>query len=265
MDTPLFPDIDLHLRSYGAERAPDRHAYAQLVLPVGGALLIKIEGRESRLDPLHGACVALGARHTQCGQGRNHSLILDVGAAALRHGRWDRVFERPFPALGAGARKLVDFMYGMHASGTIAPAILQGWAPLLLDTLALDAPQPVSRLASLLARVEAAPGLPWTTAAMAEAAGLSVSRLHALFRSELDASPHAWLLAVRLQRAQDWLAEDARTIADVALAAGFSDQSALTRALRAATGQTPAAYRRAARAARAAPTLPRQESAPKTQ
>lgn len=261
MDTPPFPDLDLHLhlRSYGAERAPDRHAYAQLVLPVGGALLLEIEGRESRLDPLHGACVASDAWHTQCALGRNHSLILDVGAGALRHGRWDRLFERPFPVLGPGARKLVDFMHGMHAAGTLAPAILRGWAPLLLDTLALDAPQPVSRLAALLARVEAAPGRPWTTAAMADAAGLSVSRLHALFRSELDTSPHAWLLAVRLQRAQDWLAEEARTIADVALAAGFSDQSALTRALRTATGQTPAAYRRAARAAQ------RQESVPKPQ
>jgi AraC-like DNA-binding protein len=82
---------------------------------------------------------------------------------------------------------------------------------------------------------------------MARSAGLSVSRLHALFRTELDTSPHAWLRDVRLARARAWLAETARPIADIALAAGFSDQSALTRALRDATGMTPGAYRRTSR------------------
>jgi transcriptional regulator GlxA family with amidase domain len=124
--------------------------------------------------------------------------------------------------------------------------LLTGWVPLLLDTLVLDAPRPTSRLAALLARVEAEPGLAWTTDTMARSAGLSVSRLHALFRTELDTSPHAWLRDVRLARARAWLAETARPIADIALAAGFSDQSALTRALRDATGMTPGAYRRSA-------------------
>jgi AraC-like DNA-binding protein len=80
---------------------------------------------------------------------------------------------------------------------------------------------------------------------MAKSAGLSVSRLHALFRAELDTSPHAWLRDVRLARARAWLADTSRPIAEIALAAGFSDQTALTRALRDATGMTPGAYRRA--------------------
>jgi AraC-like DNA-binding protein len=74
-----------------------------------------------------------------------------------------------------------------------------------------------------------------------------VSRLHALFQAELDTSPHAWLRDVRLARARTWLAETTAPIAGIALAAGFSDQSALTRALRDATGMTPGAYRRASR------------------
>jgi AraC-like DNA-binding protein len=122
--------------------------------------------------------------------------------------------------------------------------VVRGWVPLLLDTLALDAPRPASRLAALLARIEAAPGLAWSTASMANSVGCSVSRLHALFREELDASPHAWLLERRLQRACEWLASTDLAIAEIALRAGFSEQSALTRALRKATGMTPAAYRR---------------------
>jgi AraC-like DNA-binding protein len=116
--------------------------------------------------------------------------------------------------------------------------------PLLLDTLTLDAPRPASRLAALRARIEAEPGLAWTTESMAKALGCSVSRLHALFREELDASPHAWLLEHRLGKARAWLASSDAPIAEIALRAGFSEQSALTRALRKATGMTPAAYRR---------------------
>ncbi|WP_229217371.1 helix-turn-helix transcriptional regulator [Massilia forsythiae] len=118
---------------------------------------------------------------------------------------------------------------------------------LLLDTLAADAPQPRARLAVLKAEVEARPGLPWTTASMARLAGLSVSRLHALFREELDSTPHAWLLGRRLDLACRLLATSAGPVAAVALAAGFSDQSALTRAMRRELDATPAAWRRRSR------------------
>jgi AraC-like DNA-binding protein len=239
-------DTDLHLRSYGADVVADRHVFAQLVLPVSGAVLLDIEGRRERLDPLRAACVAPNAWHAQCGAGTNQSLILDVEPSAMSHLAWDRMLDRPFMALGPGARKLVEFMGVMRAQA-VHPGLLRGWVPLLLDTLALDAPRPASRLAALLARVEAEPGLAWTTDSMARCAGLSVSRLHAVFRAELDTSPHAWLRDVRLARARAWLAETARPIADIALAAGFSDQSALTRALRDVTGMTPGAYRRANR------------------
>ena len=246
MDRPLLSD--LHLRSYGADVVADRHAFAQLVLPVNGAVVLDIEGRRQRLDPLRGACVAPGAWHAQRGDGANASLIVDVEAAAMSHPAWDRLLDRPFMALSPGARKLVEFMGVMRTGSPLQPSILGGWMPLLLDTLALDAPRPASRLAALLARIEAEPGLAWTTATMAQAAGLSVSRLHALFQAELDTSPHAWLRDVRLARARTWLAETTAPIAGIALAAGFSDQSALTRALRDATGMTPGAYRRASRA-----------------
>jgi hypothetical protein len=50
--------VDLHLRSYGELTAPDRHDYGQLVLPLHGALLLEIEGRQGMLDPLRAGFVA---------------------------------------------------------------------------------------------------------------------------------------------------------------------------------------------------------------
>jgi len=250
------PPADLHLRSYGRVRESDRHDFAQLVLPLSGTLLLEIEGRQGRLDPLHAAFVAPRAWHSQVGEAPNRSLILDLDLARVDAQAAERLRERPFPVLGEAARKLVEFM-GIVAGGQgAAPGLLQGWVPLLLDTLALEAPRPLSRLAALMARVEAEPGLPWTTESMASAAGLSVSRLHALFRDEHDTSPHAWLLAQRLTRVQAWLAQSDLPIAELALRAGFSEQSALTRAMRKATGQTPAAYRRQARRNPSGDTMP---------
>ncbi|WP_257620116.1 AraC family transcriptional regulator [Janthinobacterium sp. NKUCC08_JDC] len=63
----------------------------------------------------------------------------------------------------------------------------------------------------------------------------------------MDASPHAWLLQQRLGRACDLLAAGDASLAEIALAAGFSEQSALTRAMRDSMAVTPASYRRACR------------------
>jgi AraC-like DNA-binding protein len=122
--------------------------------------------------------------------------------------------------------------------------------PLLLDALSSTTPQPPSRLAGLLATVDAAPFAAWTASSMAARAGFSVSRLHALFREELDTTPRAWLANLRLGQVQEWLAYTSLSIAEVAYRGGFTDQSALTRAMRKATGLTPATYRRQAQESR---------------
>jgi len=242
--TPAL-EPDLHLRSYGREHWGDRHGFAQLVLPVEGEVLLDIEARRARLDPLHGALIAPGAWHAQSSQGDNHSLIVDVDAAAFADGPWQALLERPFTPLAPAARKLVDFMGMLARESTVSGTLVRSWVPLLLDTLALNETRPVSRLAALLARIEAGPGLAWSTASMAQVANLSVSRLHALFRDELQTSPHEWLLRCRLAQARAWLAGSSRSVADIAIASGFADQTSLTRAMRKVLDTTPAAYRRA--------------------
>jgi AraC-like DNA-binding protein len=236
--------VDLHVRSYGRVRESDRHAFAQIVLPLDGAVALEIEGREKTLDPLQAAFVAPGAWHSQCADGANRSFIVDVGAAVLDPVVGARLHERRFAALGPEARKLVEFMRLLSERGAVAPGLVAGWAPLLLDTLVLGAARPRSRLDALLARVEADPGASWTAETMARCAGLSPSRLHALFREERDTTPREWLLQLRLARACDALAGGSLPIAELALRAGFSDQSALTRAMRRSLGTTPAAFRR---------------------
>ncbi|MGX4642979.1 helix-turn-helix domain-containing protein [Massilia sp. SYSU DXS3249] len=250
--------VDLDIRTYPQQPEGDRHAWAQLVLPLSGELQLEIEGETGRLDPLHGALVVPGAWHSQYSERMNRSFILDLDEAAMAHDALARLAERPFTAIGPAARKLIDYMELMRTQPALPPALVQGWVPLLLDTLVLDAPQERSRLAALLAQVRAQPGHPWNSESMARYACLSASRLHALFRAELDTSPHAWLQRQRIEYACRRLAGTNQAIAEVALQAGFSDQSALTRAMRQQLDTTPAAYRRRSR-------QHLQETPPKTQ
>lgn len=236
--------VDIDIRSYGALRDPDRHAFAQLVLPLSGEVELDIEGKGARLNPLKGAAVVAGAWHSQQSAVENRSLIVDIGQAAMTHPSWERLADRPFADISPAARKLVEFMQ-LSLAGRAAPhALLHGWVPLLLDTLALEPPRPQSRLAALLAYAEANLAQAWTTESMAQFARMSISRLHALFQEELGSSPRAWLLARRLHHACELLRHSGQPIAEIALAAGFGDQSALTRAMRIQLDTTPGAYRR---------------------
>ena len=248
VNAPLPSLVGIDVRSYGAQRTGDRHAFAQLVLPLAGSLRLDIEDHPGRLDPLHGALVPAGAWHAQCSTVANRSLIVDIDLdmqSTLHRDTWAGLFERPFMPISPAARKLVEF--AALSQGQLGAPALQAWVPLLLDTLARGSPRPATRLGALLASIDADPGRAWTTASMAAQAGMSVSRLHALFRAEQASSPHAWLLERRIDAACRLLSATQRPIADVALAAGFADQAALTRALRRHRDTTPAAYRRAAR------------------
>jgi AraC-like DNA-binding protein len=79
---------------------------------------------------------------------------------------------------------------------------------------------------------------------LAERASLSRFQLLRAFRDVYGLPPHAYLIQVRVRRASASLRAGA-SIADAALAAGFADQSHLTRCFKRATGVTPGQYVRA--------------------
>jgi AraC-like DNA-binding protein len=79
---------------------------------------------------------------------------------------------------------------------------------------------------------------------LAAEAGCSTHHLIRVFRRAVGITPHAYLVDVRVRRAQERLRAGwapARVAAEV----GFADQAHLTRAFRARIGVPPAAYRRA--------------------
>lgn len=242
------PTLSLDLRSYGPDSTTDRHGFAQIVLPLEGALSMEIGTRGAAILRGDMAFVESDTFHDQVSAVPNRSFILDLDPEALAPRLREELIRRPYTALSPAAGKLVDFMALMaaqqDASAETTQAMVDRWAPLFLDTLAGGMPRSRLRLAALLAALEAEPGRDWTAAAMGRHAGVGVSRLHELFRQELDTTPRAWLSDLRLKRVREAMAAGHRSIAELAYRFGYSDQSALTRALRKATGLPPAAYRR---------------------
>jgi AraC family transcriptional regulator len=82
-----------------------------------------------------------------------------------------------------------------------------------------------------------------TLASLADIAGVSPAYFSRLFRHSFGAPPHQYLLSRRLERARDLLQTGRPSIAEVASATGFSDQSHLTRHFKRRFGVTPHQYR----------------------
>jgi len=79
------------------------------------------------------------------------------------------------------------------------------------------------------------------------AAVVGLSRFHfvTMFRKTTGRTPHAWLVSLRIERAQQLLADPRLPITDIALAVGYETPSSFAAAFRKVTGTTPTAFRRA--------------------
>jgi AraC-like DNA-binding protein len=85
---------------------------------------------------------------------------------------------------------------------------------------------------------------PISMEAMARLAGLSSTHFNRRFRQLLRMTPMQYLRTVRTQAARNLLTTTSRSLAEIAVEVGYTDQSHLTKRFREVTGMTPAAYRR---------------------
>ncbi|TNC74718.1 helix-turn-helix transcriptional regulator [Rubellimicrobium roseum] len=233
----------LHVRSYDGVGDLHAHDFVQVVLPVSGELEIEIEGRWARLSPALSAFVAPGAAHAQAGRSFNRSLILDLPEASLPDAVRDGLGHGRFFAPSPGVRRLLDFAALRTGEVEIGEDERAALACLLTGTLSRFGPSP-RPLDLLRQAIRRDPAADWHVARLAREAGVSRSGLYRLLADEGEATPGRLVTRVRLEVALGLITEPRLSLAEVALACGFSDQAALTRAMRRETGRTPGAWRR---------------------
>lgn len=235
MQTAAMSATSRHLRRYPVPTGQECHDFSQWVLPVRGDLQFEVSGHGGRLDPLQGAFVAAGEIHALEGRGENCCLIIDCPPGSLDDDTLEHLRRVPWLALPGHARHLLQHLQDpRHTAGhDPLPLLLRWFAPAGSG----------ARLQALCARVRQTPGADWTVARMAAEVGVSGSRLHAVFAREFDLSPLAWVGATRLRWAKQQLQGSNASISDIALRAGYSEHSALTRALRRETGLGPRQWR----------------------
>lgn len=78
----------------------------------------------------------------------------------------------------------------------------------------------------------------------ARACGLSLSYFSRAFKVSVGTPPHRWLLLQRVLRAKSLLRDPERSLADIATACGFADQSHFTRVFTSVVGASPGTWRK---------------------
>ncbi len=107
--------------------------------------------------------------------------------------------------------------------------------------VALTLPRAAVCISAIRQRIDADPARPWTLADLVANAGISRYQLIRAFARETGLTPHAYIVQGRIAIARRLLRAN-RHVADVAVHAGFCDQSHLTRCFVRHMGVTPHRY-----------------------
>ena len=118
------------------------------------------------------------------------------------------------------------------------------------DLTALVSPEEVPRaVAQALRHLENSYDQPVSPSTLAKSAGMSTARFARIIKRIHGLSPMQLITKTRITAGSRLLLETDSSIAEVALACGFTDHSAFTRTFRAVTGMSPSEHRRIAGAA----------------
>lgn len=149
-----------------------------------------------------------------------------------------------------------------HRISLIEPTnlLLDSWALMMSEALLLRQSShggrrarasfgklPGRRVAYVVDYVESAIDQDLRLSSLAGVAAMSTYHFARSFKETVGSSPHVYVLSRRVARARTMLGRGDGSLAEIALACGFSSQAHLTTAFRHHLGLTPAGYRRSVR------------------
>jgi AraC family transcriptional regulator len=234
---------------------PHDHELASLCVVLHGNYDQRVGQRNRECRPGMTICHPEGERHSNTHGGASvRMLCVEIGRARLSGLREAvAVLDRPAQFEGGPIGRLTDKLaWEFHQD--------DGASALALEALVLEL------LAATCRTTEPARAAPprWLAGAteylhahfrdsvalaeVAQAVGVHPAHLARVFRQHQGATVGDYLRDLRIEAARRQLSGSDRPLRDIAAEAGFADQSHFSRLFRAATGQTPGAYRRLHRA-----------------
>ncbi|MFL6157704.1 MAG: GlxA family transcriptional regulator [Marmoricola sp.] len=139
---------------------------------------------------------------------------------------------------------LLRTRYGARLTDAVARSLLidgrQAQAPYVVPEVLANGDELVTRI---VARIESALPDPPSVAALAAELAMSERTLARHVTRSTGRSTHALVRSVRMRRARSLLAGTRMTVEQVAVAVGYSDATALRRAMKQSVGAGPSSYR----------------------
>lgn len=253
------------LRQYRAQAESHSHSdFHQIIISDLGKLELEIEGRGGEVCGRQMAFVEAGRTHAFRAEGLNRFLVLDIDIDLARQSGIEALWHRAGSAssyleLQSGRQgNLVgllggrsDHVDGLDEDGDTGAMLghlraIIGHSHKVDGSSNLDSLQMPTRLIRVTAWAETRLADDISITDMARIAAQSESSLFSAFQKHLGTSPMRWLTEQRLQTAWAMLQDDQieRSIADIALEVGFTDQSAFSRAFSRRFGSSPISVRR---------------------
>ncbi len=243
----LAPRMSLSIRSYRGREGAHAHDFHQIVLPVVGSMEVRVGARLGAIAARSGALIVSGTPHQGNVLGENRFVVFEVPRAAfLPESIVSLAAAAPFFPIDEPLDHLARYVSSEVSLGALDEGLARHASALMAASIGRKYPSPARSAPPILralAIIEERYAEALTVRALAREAGMAVSRFHEEFRRETGDTPAERLASTRLDRAEDLLRETRLSIAEIALAVGFSDQSALTRSFRQRRGTTPAALR----------------------
>ncbi len=239
--------MSLSIRSYDGLDRVHAHGFHQIVLPVIGAMKARVGEAVGAIQESSGALIVGGTPHEGYVLGENRFLVFEVPRAAFLPGSVvAHACTAPFFDIDEPLDHLARYVACHASAGSLGDRLVHHASALLADSIGrtfADRHARTGPILRALAMIEARYAEPLTVGALAREASMGVSRFHEEFRRETGLTPADKLAATRLDRAEELLRGTRLSISEIALAVGFSDQTALTRSFRRRRGVTPAALR----------------------
>jgi len=240
--------MSLSIRSYDGLDRVHAHDFHQIVLPVIGAMKARVGGAVGAIAESRGAMIVRDTPHEGYVLGENRFVVFELPRSDFfPESAVARASAAPFFVIDEPLDHLARYVSGAVASGSLGDRLVHHASALLADSIGRKfggrdhRSPPILRA---LAIIDERYAEPLTVAGLARSAGMGLSRFHEKFRHETGDTPAEKLAATRLDRAEELLRETDLPIAEIAVAVGFSDQSALTRSFSRRRCRTPAAFRR---------------------